>query len=680
MINVNQITATLAKLPDQSLQQYAMMHKDDPYVVSLALAESNRRKELRGGAQMHAQPQPKVAEQAIAGMAAPMPEHVGIGQLPAGNMNFAGGGIVAFADGGDIPRFSGTAGSFVGPVMSFQQFLASQGVPVSEFVSLTPADQQALRDAYKSTGMGPTAGAAPAAAATPASAAASPPPPEAPGRGYGLGRTAGSLVRGSAPYVAGSEVVGNLGSYKFQEPGLDTSVSGVAKALGQGEFGQAAKNLAMGIPEAGLDVLRAGAGLGDYLLPGQPLSSGLDTLLKKGFGDKIRTPSDAKAVEQALTEPTPASQEIPQTEAAKPVAEKPPAPQTDADRLAELQKQWKSLMGTSGGVGAPSTAGLPGLKPPTAAEAKATASTLVDAAPVLKQFDEFKNQVTTDIAAREKSFLEEQKALPKFGVKEEEMLKKRETELADDKKAAGWMAVIETGLGWMSGNSPFLLSNLGAGGQKGMASYKDSMKDFKKLQSEYDKMRMDIERAKVAEAREDFKARNEFRDRADTRLENVNKLGVQITSDIFQTNSRVAGEIWNNGMREYGATARTIYQEQGQTNRANAQLQQASGLKLLEMAQPTAQEKLYTSLADPNSQIAKGFKNYAEAMGYGDKNSTALLKQYTGILGEQQLRRLEESKDPAERLRGAQIRQRLQEIQGLGGITAFDAPTGNVRP
>lgn len=113
MINVNQITSYLSKLqPDAALQRYAMMHKDDPYIVSLALAESNRRKETRAGAQMSAPPQPKVADQAIQGMAAvdpmgnyvgtPMPETVGIGQLPAKNLaKMAGGGIVAFADGGE---------------------------------------------------------------------------------------------------------------------------------------------------------------------------------------------------------------------------------------------------------------------------------------------------------------------------------------------------------------------------------------------------------------------------------------------------------------------------------------------------------------------------------------------------------------------------------------------------
>ena len=105
MIDVNKITSTLAKLPDQQLQQYAQMHKNDPYIMALAMSESNRRKSMRTGAQMNAPEEPKVVDQAIQGMASPMPEDVGIGQLPAGEMNFAGGGIVAFSDGGDVPRY-----------------------------------------------------------------------------------------------------------------------------------------------------------------------------------------------------------------------------------------------------------------------------------------------------------------------------------------------------------------------------------------------------------------------------------------------------------------------------------------------------------------------------------------------------------------------------------------------
>jgi hypothetical protein len=92
-------------MPDQALQQYAQMHKNDPYIMALAMSESNRRKTIRTGAQMNAPEEPKVVDQAIQSMAAPMPEDVGIGQLPTGEMNYAEGGIVAFSDGGDVPRF-----------------------------------------------------------------------------------------------------------------------------------------------------------------------------------------------------------------------------------------------------------------------------------------------------------------------------------------------------------------------------------------------------------------------------------------------------------------------------------------------------------------------------------------------------------------------------------------------
>jgi hypothetical protein len=105
MINVQQITSQLARLPDQALQQYAQMHKNDPYILSLALSESNRRKQMREGAQANAPEQPKVVDQAIQSMAAPMPEDIGIAQLPAGDMNFADGGIVAFDEGGPVERY-----------------------------------------------------------------------------------------------------------------------------------------------------------------------------------------------------------------------------------------------------------------------------------------------------------------------------------------------------------------------------------------------------------------------------------------------------------------------------------------------------------------------------------------------------------------------------------------------
>ena len=136
MIDVNKITSTLAKLPDQQLQQYAQMHKNDPYIMALAMSESNRRKEMRAAGQggQGMQEQPKVVDQMVAQMAPQqLPEDQGIGQLPAGNMNFAGGGIIAFADGGDVERYSGQFGSLTGDIPGFVagtgNFIPQAGAP-----------------------------------------------------------------------------------------------------------------------------------------------------------------------------------------------------------------------------------------------------------------------------------------------------------------------------------------------------------------------------------------------------------------------------------------------------------------------------------------------------------------------------------------------------------------------
>ena len=167
MIDVNKITSVLAKLPDQQLQQYAQMHKSDPYIMALAMSESNRRKEMRsaGPGAQGGQEQPKVVDQEIAQMAPQrLPEEQGIGQLPAGNMNFAEGGIVAFAGGGEARSplaflnpgdlFSGVGRIFsegIDPVAAEQRRQAALRklvAPAEETVG-TPefaAAQQALRE------------------------------------------------------------------------------------------------------------------------------------------------------------------------------------------------------------------------------------------------------------------------------------------------------------------------------------------------------------------------------------------------------------------------------------------------------------------------------------------------------------------------------------------------------
>lgn len=103
--NVNEITSQLRMMSDQQLQQYAAMHKADPYILPMAISESNARKQMRSEQQALAagQPQQKVVDADIAAIAPQpqLPEHQGIGALPAQNMqHMADGGIAGYAGGG----------------------------------------------------------------------------------------------------------------------------------------------------------------------------------------------------------------------------------------------------------------------------------------------------------------------------------------------------------------------------------------------------------------------------------------------------------------------------------------------------------------------------------------------------------------------------------------------------
>jgi hypothetical protein len=158
-INVNKITSVLAKLQDFELQQYAQMHKNDPYIMSLAVHESNRRKDVRNAEQGAMQEQPKVADQMLAEMAPrpaqPMPEDQGIGQLNAGEMNFAGGGIIAFADGGDVERYQ-VGGSIQSKYQQESQEMVSgnrvQYSPdVAAYAQQLSAQESAARNAAENT-------------------------------------------------------------------------------------------------------------------------------------------------------------------------------------------------------------------------------------------------------------------------------------------------------------------------------------------------------------------------------------------------------------------------------------------------------------------------------------------------------------------------------------------------
>lgn len=106
VVQPQQLTAQLSTLSDTGLQQYTQMHKDDPYTVALAVSEANRRKRLRAAAAGAQDAEPKqgtVIDREIEGMAEPDPLDMGLAAaVPEDAFEMAEGGIVGYADGGDL--------------------------------------------------------------------------------------------------------------------------------------------------------------------------------------------------------------------------------------------------------------------------------------------------------------------------------------------------------------------------------------------------------------------------------------------------------------------------------------------------------------------------------------------------------------------------------------------------
>jgi hypothetical protein len=147
--NMGQVMALARKMSDMQLAD-VLQGKSLAVPQFAAMTEAMGRKSLRNAmqgaeAQMQAK-QPSVKDKLLAEEAAQqLPEASGIGQIPAPNMEsmgMAGGGIIAFDDGGEVPRFNGAAQSLIN-VPSSSEF--DQDVAISRFDSPAVAKEKRER-------------------------------------------------------------------------------------------------------------------------------------------------------------------------------------------------------------------------------------------------------------------------------------------------------------------------------------------------------------------------------------------------------------------------------------------------------------------------------------------------------------------------------------------------------
>jgi hypothetical protein len=139
----------------------------------------------------------------------------------------------------------------------------------------------------------------------------------------------------------------------------------------------------------------------------------------------------------------------------------------------------------------------------------------------------------------------------------EQQLKKEEADTGGQKDQATGMALLKAGLSIAAGGSPFALQNIGQGALAGVADYQDALKDMKKMARERMKMSADIEQARRAESRDDYKTQMAFEEKAQDRADKLTEKGIDVTAKIFNVKTDVAKDIWATTFKETEATKRS---------------------------------------------------------------------------------------------------------------------------
>ena len=576
--DVNLITKTLAGLqPDSALQQYAMLHKNNPYILSLAKSESDRRKALRTAAQgQNAGQMPTVVDQNIAGMAAPvmtqyggrvqtgsggrvqteLPEDQGIAQIPTPNMRgMADGGIAGYEDDEEGMATGGMGGMFN---------FAQQSEPV-----------------VRMSGGGHIP------------------------RYQGIPKPSGdgSVVSSNPMYnVPGFQAVQprdtftQAGSPENMTP-WERFSSYMGEKKKQATLAEFAYRIQAGIATPDEIALYNSA----RITSGDKAA----TDVKYPPQDAIRT-KDFPGVKPGFEKPP----------VDMPGAPPPPPPSSNKPPALSAEKQGLATLTPS--------------KAMTADEAKTQAGDFVDFEDARTALRKAESDQESQ-GARLRTMLAD--SLPKTPALEglEKLLDKQDAATGGEKDKAAGLALLSAGLAIAGGSSPFALQNLKEA-IPAVTQYGEALKDIKKMERENMKMRGDIEQARRAEGRDDTKLKLQLEEKIGERKDNINKLGIDLTAKIAGTTAEVASKLWSTSYDAQNRKEIALFEGQNR--------QEVAGISALAGANAELNKYVKLGEADPNSALAKGFQMYkqeaAEPRLYGEYvkltqdpvNGEAFLKKY----------------------------------------------------
>jgi hypothetical protein len=614
----------------ESIQSIADNLLDAQLPQAAALAQA------RGDKQQDDIVQQEMASRAaLRSVAQAMPEDQGIAQLPAGDMNYANGGIIAFADGGDVERYQlgGSTAAKTGP--DFIKFLQRIGVDYFDYAKMTPAEKAAYATQFEQAKAASTA--APASAAPVAQAA------QNTSKAFSAGKAAapyldkaGKVVKSSAIPVLGGGLSAAQGLSEIDSAKAfydDPNVSTYEKAK---QFARTGANAAL--PLAGGIV---GSGVTPFLgtAAGTLAGTGLAALIDdegealKQYRAKNEPPKGPTAVQnraainasEAASRSAPALSDYPTTTTGS-ASGTPPVPSStlasstlSPSSMAKTQAGRASgSSGTSaGGKGEPDIFSPEGVK---AAHDKFLGDDAYKIGALKNQLvqmnDRFKTQADERLALRKKEIEEEGDV---YKDRSDRILA-RETKLKDQGHQNMGLAFLNAGLAIMS-TPGGLATALGKGAQVGTAQYAAGIDKLRAAQERLDDAKERIDDLRLN--RKDLNKRDirQLERERDTALQEGEKLVYGLAKDVYGLDRGDASKMFD----KYFSAREKKYEQDQMTQRTMATIASSSDNR---------EKQIWKGLMQKHSNDPVAAAVEWNAMQSGDRTSLAAEKLVQDRVGE----------------------------------------------
>lgn len=528
--------------------------------------------------------------------------------VPDNMFDYADGGMIAFAGGGDVQRFQSAGSVRLNPTFP------SSGL--SYGYGMNPTGLDAVRMPF--TGDYRIPGAVSSPAGTPS--ILQDPLSRVNPTGY---KQFAEQVKKLAPHLAEKE----LEQLYTRAAGSVGKAVDILKGLGP----------AAGIAGASMAVEQAtGLSPEEQTLKGigavNPILGGITSALKY-FG--LTTPKEAKG--SPLVEGRPRGQANEDTTFVPPP--QPPAPPSQEDlrkqedaRVNAAVSEARKLMGDVPRLQAPkapdrlvvparadlatemeAARGIAGSMYAMPADADKTLDQILksDRETLAKQgydFDLIKNMVAETRAEREK--------------------------IPAQRKEAANLRLLEAGLAIMGGTSPFAFVNIGKGGSEAAKGFNEDMKEFRKLDREY---RKELQQLQSMQNQETLMLTTEGKKRYERIQDKVEQTKDKRANAMYQIGQNVVNQVSKE--RETAQTLnsaidRTVYQTQAELAKADAQMRNQTGIALAQIAgqeriagRPGAEERIIDRIrTDP--AFAKAYAQ-AQNMRYAPRAEADLREEYT---------------------------------------------------